>query len=87
MKNLKIFQFIVIFYFIFSGFFHFLRLAFDWKIIIVGNQRDYSVSTLVSALAFLFSVFIVFWIYRIKKEEQKKIIVNNIEETNKEEEE
>lgn len=79
MKNNKLFTLTILFYFIIVGAFHFLRLALDWKIIIVSSQRDYSLSTLISAICFLFSVFMIYWLYNVKKNE-KKIEVKNIEE-------
>ncbi len=79
MKNNKLFTSTVLFYFIIVGAFHFLRLALDWKIIIVSSQRDYSLSTLISAICFLFSVFMIYWLFNVKKNE-KKIEVKNIEE-------
>lgn len=79
MKNNKLFTSTVLFYFIIVGAFHFLRLALDWKVIIVSSQRDYSLSTLISAICFLFSVFMIYWLFNVKKNE-KKIEVKNIEE-------
>jgi amino acid permease len=80
MKNNKAFLHIIIFYFIASASFHFLRLALDWKLIIVGDQSDYSVSTLISAICILFSVFIVYLAYKFKKKDSKKIEVDIKEE-------
>jgi hypothetical protein len=72
MKNNKIFLSIIICYFIASASFHFLRLALDWKLIIIGEQNDYSVSTLISATCILFSVFIVYLAYKFKIKEKVK---------------
>ncbi len=80
MKNNKIFLHIVIFYFVVSASFHFLRLGLDWKLIVVGNQSDYSISTLISAICILFSLFMVYLAYRIKKGDNKKIEVDVNEE-------
>jgi len=80
MKNSNSFLYIIIIYFIISAGFHFIRLALDWKIIIVGSQNDYSISTLVSALCVLFSVFAVFWTYKLKKGNGKKVKININEE-------
>lgn len=76
MKNNKLFLWLVICYFVFSASFHFLRLALDWKLIIVGDQNDYSVSTLISAVCILFSVFMVYLAYKLKNKERNKIKVD-----------
>jgi hypothetical protein len=80
MKNNKIFLHLLTFYFMASAIFHFLRLALDWKLIIVGNQSDYSVSTLISAICILFSAFMVYLVYKFKKKDSKKIKVDINEE-------
>jgi hypothetical protein len=79
MKNNKIFHLTIVVYFITVGAFHFIRLALDWKIILVTSQKDYPLNTLASALCFLFSAFMVYWVYKQKKQD-KKIEVKNIEE-------
>ncbi len=80
MKNNDPLLYIIILYFIISAGFHFIRLAFDWKIIIVGNQKDYSISTLISALYVLFSVFVIYQTYKLKKGNDKKVKININEE-------
>jgi hypothetical protein len=79
MKNNKIFHITIFAYFVIVGAFHFIRLALDWKIILVTSQKDYSLNTLVSALCFLFSAFMIYWVYKQKKKDNK-IEVRNIEE-------
>ncbi len=79
MKHKKIFLIIIAAYFLFSGIFHFIRLAFDWSII-VGDEI---IPSWVSALAILFSIFLVYWILRIRDEDVRIADVEVINEEEK----
>ncbi len=86
MKNNKAFLFVITAYFILLGTFHFLRLAFGWEIRISGERFDHSVINLVSAICILFSALVIYWIYRLKKENQKRVkVVSQNNETVEEE--
>ncbi len=76
MRHKKIFLIIIAAYFLFSAIFHFMRLAFDWGIVV---GEEIIVPTWVSALCILFSIFIVYWIIKIRDEEEK-IDVEVVEE-------
>ncbi len=79
MKNKKLFLGIIVTYFGVSGILHFLRLAFEWDIFI-GERY---VNSMISALCILFAVFIIFWSYKIKQEDKKRVKVEVVGEDRK----
>ncbi len=79
MKNKKLFLGIIAAYFGVSGVLHFLRLAFEWDIFI-GERY---VNSMISALCILFAAFIIFWTYKIKQEDKKKVRVEVVEDNRK----
>lgn len=87
MKNNRTFFFIIGSYFALLGLFHFVRMALEWKIIIVGAERDYEIITLVSAICILFSVFVIYYIaknWKIEKKTKPKITTGEEENNEKE---
>ncbi len=75
MKNKKIFLGVIVFYFAVSGILHFLRLAFEWDVFI-GERY---VNSMISALCILFSAFVIYWAYKIKQSDKKKVNVEVVE--------
>ncbi len=76
MKNNKVFLPFIVVYFALSGIFHFVRLAFEWDIIV----KNYYLRPWMSAACILLAVFVIYWIYRIKKTSNKEIKVEIVEE-------
>ncbi len=76
MKNNKIFLYLIGFYFIVSGIFHFVRLALEWDIII----GDYYLRPWASAVGIIFASLVIYQVYRIRKSSQNEVKVEVVEE-------
>ena len=76
MKNNKIFLYLIGFYFIVSGIFHFVRLALEWDIII----GDYYLRPWASAVAIVFAALVIYQVYRIRKSSQNEVKVEVVED-------
>ncbi len=81
MKDSKIFLFFVAIYFAFFGVFHFARLAFEWDLIV----GDFYLHSWMSAVCVILAVFVVYWIYRMRKKTQKEVKVKSVEDSSDEE--
>ncbi len=77
----KIFPLFIAVYFIILGVFHFTRLALEWDIIV----GDYYLRPWMSAGCIVLAVFVVYWIYRMRKTSNKEIKVGVVDDSLNEE--